>query len=269
MRKIITFILFLSAVVLNAQETALFRVTYDCDALYSKTRNTYRWFLDVGKTQSVFYNPNNRAWTSEYDNISKEADIATALVRAQNVNKKYGNKNSLEVLTGAPSSDKYTYMRYIKTNKFIYTEKLPQIDWALSDSTKTICDYQCKKAVATVYGRTWTVWYTPDIPVSAGPYVLKGLPGVILEACDADNLFHFVAVGLEQNVSDARIELFEKDKALKCSRSKFLKLRKSEEGKTYGEAVKELGINLVKAVDINGKDITNTVQPTSNYLDLE
>ena len=33
MRKIITFILFLSAVVLNAQETALFRVTYDCDAL--------------------------------------------------------------------------------------------------------------------------------------------------------------------------------------------------------------------------------------------
>ena len=45
MRKIITFILFLAAVVLNAQETALFRVTYDCDALYSKTRKTYRWFL--------------------------------------------------------------------------------------------------------------------------------------------------------------------------------------------------------------------------------
>lgn len=269
MRKIITFILFLSAVVLNAQETALFRVTYDCDALYSKTRKTYRWFLDVGKTQSVFYNPNNRAWASEYDNISKETDIATALVRAQNANKKYGNKNSLEVLTGAPSPDEYTYMRYIKTNKFIYTEKLPQMEWELSDSTKTICYYQCKKAVATVYGRTWTVWYTPDIPVSAGPYVLKGLPGVILEACDADNLFHFVAVGLEQNVSDARIELFEKDKALKCSRSKFLKLRKSEERKTYGEAVKELGINLVKAVDINGKDITNTVKPTSNYLDLE
>ena len=142
MRKIITFILFLSAVVLNAQETALFLVTYDCDALYSKTRKTYRWFLDVGKTQSVFYNPNNRAWRSEYDNISKETDIATALARAQNANKKYGNKNSLEVLRGSRSSDKNIHMRYNKKNKLRYKQKLRKIECELSDSTKRIRDYR-------------------------------------------------------------------------------------------------------------------------------
>lgn len=269
MTKIITLILCFFAVVLNAQETALFRVTYDCDALYSKTRKTYRWFLDVGKTQSIFYNPNYRAWNMEYQNMYKETDIATALARVQSINKKYGIKNSLEVLVGEPAADTYTYMKSIKTNKFIYTEKLPQIEWVAEDSTKMVCNYLCRKAVATVYGRVWTVWYTQDIPVSAGPYILKGLPGVILEAYDADNLFHFLAVGIEKNVSDANIELFKKDEALKCSRTKFLKLRKAEENKTYGEAVKELGINLVRAVDANGKDITNDIQPTYNYLDKE
>ncbi len=269
MRKIVTFILCLWAVMLNAQETALFRVTYDCDALYRETRKIYRWFLDVGQTQSVFYNPSNRAWNMEYENISKETDIASALARVQNVNKKYGNKNSLEVLVGAPSIAMYTYMRNMNSNKFIYTEKLPQIEWISADSIKTVCNYLCRQATATVYGRSWTVWYTSDIPVSAGPYVLRGLPGVILEAKDADNQFHFVAVGIEQNLSDVKIELFQKEKALECSRKKFLKLRKAEEGKTYGEVVRSMGIELVRAVDVNGKDITHKVQPRTNYLDKE
>ena len=48
---------------LGAQEKAVYRITYDCDALYSRTRDVYRWNLDIGSTTAVFYSPNWRGQT--------------------------------------------------------------------------------------------------------------------------------------------------------------------------------------------------------------
>ena len=45
----------------------------------------------------------------------------------------------------------------------------------------------------------WTVWFSSDIPFSDGPWVFCGLPGLILEAQDKDNLFSFRLVGLMSN----------------------------------------------------------------------
>ena len=269
MKKILSLILCFFALTLQAQEQALFRVTYDCVALHKETPKTYRWFLDVGKSQSIFYCPNYRNWSEESAKLKKEADITFALAKIQQVNNTYGIKNPLEVLIGSPSADSYTYIASIGFNRFLYTEKLPEIDWMVTDCVKQICNYSCQKAVAKVYGREWTVWYSSDIPVSAGPYVFKGLPGVILEAQDADNLFHFVAVGIEGMKPETPIELFEEENTLKCTRAKFLKLRKSDENKTYKEVGKDLGLNIINIKDANGNDISNKIQSSRNYLDLE
>ena len=269
MKKIISLILCFFALTLQAQEQALFRITYDCDALHREIPKTYRWFLDVGKSQSIFYCPNYRSWSKESAKAKKETDIALALTKIQQVNNTYGVKNSLEVLIGSPSADSYTYINSIRLNRFLYTEKLPKIEWIVTDSVKQVCNYACKKATAKVYGREWSVWYSSDIPVSAGPYVLKGLPGVILEAQDADNLFHFVAVGIEEPKSDTPIQLFNEEKPLKCTRTKFLKLRKADDNRTYKELGKDLGLNIVNVKDAKGNDITNKIQSSRNYLDLE
>ena len=269
MKKILSLLLCFFALTLQAQEQALFRVTYDCTALHRETSKTYRWFLDVGKSQSIFYCPNYRSWSEESAKAKKETDITLALAKIQQVNNTYDVKNSLEVLIGSPSAESYTYVKSIRLNRFLYTEKLPKIEWMVTDSVKQICNYACQKAVAKVYGREWTVWYSSDIPVSAGPYVLKGLPGVILESQDADHLFHFVAVGIEQLKSDTPIQLFNEENTLKCTRTKFLKLRKADENRTYKELGKDLGINIVKIQDTNGNEISNKIQPSLNYLDLE
>ncbi len=267
MKKILSLLFCLLVVTLNAQERALFRITYDCDALYRESRKNYRWNLDVGRTQSVFYNPANRAREKACERVTRRTDLPGALAEMQSVLKKYGTTNTLEVLTGSPKSDNYTYMRNLAADKFIYTETLPQIEWTFSDGIRQICNYTCRMAVGSVYGRTWTVWYTSEIALSAGPYVLRGLPGVILEAADADNLFHFVAVGIEELKDDTPIELFQTEKAIKCSRAKFLKTRRIQDGKSYGDLMRELGG--VKVQDADGNDISHKMQPRRNYLDLE
>ena len=124
-----------------------------------------------------------------------------------------------------------------------------------------------------VYGRDWTVWFAPEIPVSYGPYILGGLPGLILDAVDADELFHFTAVGLEQDPADAVVELARKDKAVKCTRKKYMELRDKANGQSYADKLREMGVDsrtVVKVVSEDGKDIDlNESRPKQNYLDLE
>ena len=61
-------------------------------------------------------------------------------------------------------------------------EKRKPISWTLSDDTVTIGGYLCKTATCQFHGRLWMVRYAEDIPTSAGPWKLCGLPGLILEA---------------------------------------------------------------------------------------
>ena len=65
------------------------------------------------------------------------------------------------------------------------------LQWTLLDDTLTISGYLCHKAHTAYGGRTWYAYYTEDIPSSAGPWKLNGLPGLILKAEDAESIFCF------------------------------------------------------------------------------
>lgn len=70
--------------------------------------------------------------------------------------------------------------------------------WELLDEERELKGYRCKKAVCDHYGRRWTAWYTEEIPVNAGPWLLWGLPGVIVGATDSGQLFQFVLHWVEE-----------------------------------------------------------------------
>jgi GLPGLI family protein len=74
--------------------------------------------------------------------------------------------------------------------KFKY-EELNNINWELVNEFKIIAKYKCQKAIAHKYGRTWSAYFTTDIPLPFGPYKFNGLPGLILEISDdkGDYLF--------------------------------------------------------------------------------
>lgn len=54
--------------------------------------------------------------------------------------------------------------------------------WEPINEFKTIVGYRCQKALNTASdGNQVTAWFTEEIPLSAGPLYLSGLPGAILE----------------------------------------------------------------------------------------
>lgn len=71
-------------------------------------------------------------------------------------------------------------------------------EWELLEGDSIVCEYHCHKATATFRGRTWTVWYTLDLPYSDGPWKFCGLPGLILHAYDSEGLFRFNCIGIEK-----------------------------------------------------------------------
>ena len=76
----------------------------------------------------------------------------------------------------------HDYARYSQSIE--YVEPLPQFEWELMEATDTVAGYACSVAKTRFRGREWTVWFTMEIPISAGPWKFNGLPGLILKAQD-------------------------------------------------------------------------------------
>jgi len=70
-------------------------------------------------------------------------------------------------------------------------EPLAKVDWTLTEDTLTISGLPCHRATGKLYGKQWTVYYTEEIPSSAGPWKLRGLPGMIVKAEDAEGIHCF------------------------------------------------------------------------------
>lgn len=105
---------------------------------------------------------------------------------------------------------------------YVYQEG-GSLKWTLLDDTLTVTGYLCHKAQATYGGRTWYAYYTEDIPTTAGPWKLSGLPGLIVKAEDAEGVFCFEMFELTQQ-SIAITNPAEAAK-VKTKRDKFVKMR--------------------------------------------
>ncbi|MBQ9362006.1 MAG: GLPGLI family protein, partial [Bacteroidaceae bacterium] len=70
-------------------------------------------------------------------------------------------------------------------------EPLAKIDWTLTEDTLTISGLLCHRATGKLYGKQWMVWYSEEMPSSAGPWKLRGLPGLIVKAEDSEGIHCF------------------------------------------------------------------------------
>ncbi|MBQ9176500.1 MAG: GLPGLI family protein [Bacteroidaceae bacterium] len=102
------------------------------------------------------------------------------------------------VWTGYPNGQT-TVRDWIFPHEFEGTEPTPEIAWTLTDDTLTVSGYYCQTATCKFRGVAWTVCYTEEIPSSAGPWRLHGLPGLIVEAKNEAHTFSLA--GLRQEVS--------------------------------------------------------------------
>ncbi len=72
------------------------------------------------------------------------------------------------------------------TRQFLIKGAVSALKWQVTGNQKEILERPCQEAVAEENGKEVKAWFTPSIPVSAGPGPYCGLPGMILEV-DIDN----------------------------------------------------------------------------------
>lgn len=108
----------------------------------------------------------------------------------------------------------------------IYTEPYSELSWEIADSTKTVLGYECIMATADYHGRKWTAWFAPEIPVQEGPWKLRGLHGLILEATESKGHHSFVADGIEKS-NQPIYPIYNKDKYDRMSRIDMQKSRRN------------------------------------------
>jgi len=85
------------------------------------------------------------------------------------------------VWTGYPNGQT-TVREFIFPHDFEGSDLTPEIAWTLTDDTVIVGSYLCQTATCKFRGVAWTVCYTEEIPSSAGPWRLRGLPGLIIKA---------------------------------------------------------------------------------------
>ena len=148
--------------------------------------------LEVGEKVSYFYSTTYRAYI---ENLRKSLDGNNIQIETSSPAR--GNL-LMDFYRGYPAG-KSTYLDEVLGEKFRITEPLEQPKWdIIADSTKQILNYACQMARCKFKGRTWTAWFTTDIPLDNGPWKLYGLPGLILRAYDAKQQYIFDCVGMKQ-----------------------------------------------------------------------
>lgn len=234
MNRIITFLtMCLVAIAANAQTKADIEVSYTMTSPNMRTGklgdSTHQYILLANSSQSKFYSPR----TEQIDSLCSTPDGKAKFKEMQRAAALAGNFDDIPRRDGSMYVVKSTDTNVMKVydtagmEQYVVEEPIENIDWTLSeDSLKNVLGYDCIMATADYHGRKWTAWFTPEIPLQAGPWKLAGLPGLILEA-DADNgVYSFVATGI-QNTTRQISPVYLADRYEKVSRKDLLKAQRS------------------------------------------
>ena len=114
--------------------------------------------LLIGDKVRYFYRATYRAYI---ENLRKSLDGNNIQIETSSPAR--GNL-LMDFYRGYPTG-KSTYLGEVLGEKFRITEPLEQPKWdIIADSTKQILNYACQMARCKFKGRTWTAWFTTDIP---------------------------------------------------------------------------------------------------------
>ena len=179
------------------------------------------------------------------------------------------------VFSDAPSllyknvaENRYASEQDLFGKSFLVKDQLEKEDWKLTKESKQIGQYTCYKATYVRPGAkritmdekgnrteeqgedvTVVAWYTPDIPVSHGPNMYWGLPGLIMEVHD-DKLV-IICSQLQLN-SDKKIEEPKNGKVVTEAEYDAIMDKKMEEMQKIEEGGKKKGERHQMQITIEG-----------------
>ena len=175
-------------------------------------------FLYFNAESSLFENK-----PEEEDQTLKSESGNTVMIRMKEPNNK--------VFTQL-SENKQTEKREFMTREFLIESQLNPSEWKLTGQQKMVLNYPCQEAVKEMKDGKVSAWFTPVIPVSAGPGNYAGLPGLVLAVNVNDGKQTITALSVDFQPLAENI-LVKPDKGKKVSKEEFDKI--------VEEKMKEMG----------------------------
>ena len=111
--------------------------------------------------------------------------------------------------------------------RYQYDEPCPMLKWELTEGDTIIAEYNCKKALTSLWGRDYIAWYAPEVDLPYGPYKFNGLPGLVFMVVDTRDNHKFTLSGLEKVTQYNPIYLWADKDIIKTSRNKVRKIYKN------------------------------------------
>ncbi len=191
-------ILFVIGIIpVHAQDRPVGKITYHFRHLRDTTTRyvyTEEMMLLFNKKISSYYSQ-----TKYLQDSIREKAFANAAANGGSVNLGVVRPTTPERYIVSLNEQKRIIVAPFQRNDYLITEQLDHINWKILSETKKIKGYTCQKAVADYKGRTYTAWFTVELPFSFGPWKLHGLPGLILEATDKNREVQFLCEAVIRN----------------------------------------------------------------------
>ncbi len=205
MKTVLTFLAScIVAITATAQAIADIEVSYTASVpnfRTGKADKTNQFILLANSVESKFYSPATEyidSLQSTPEGEAKYKEMSRSAYLGGKMNQMPRRDGQYYVVKSSTSG----YMTCYDVNgleKYRVEELLPQWEWQITDSTKSILGYECILATTDFHGHEWNAWFSPDIPLANGPWKLGGLPGLILEANESNGLYNFTATGLQHS----------------------------------------------------------------------
>jgi GLPGLI family protein len=218
LKSVLCFILaiFLSCYSCYSQEKARYKCAYQLDMLKDTLAMDY-WRQEIyivqigdkltkGFTYQKFYNDSLKKASPDLYRTLFSASVKESIEEMRRTGDLTSVRNN-SFTPGAFTSDIYKDYKKkeirVKDNvyvfNFIYTDDLKPQDWEILGDTLTILGYHCQKAQCHFRGRDFEAWFTPEIPISEGPWKFYGLPGLITKLHDVNKHYSFELIGFQES----------------------------------------------------------------------
>lgn len=222
---------------------------------------THRYVLQTNTRESKFYSPRTEfidSLNSSADGKAKYQEMTRAAYLGGKLKDMPRSDGSYYIVRSLPEN-KILYYDKVGLEKYFYEEIMPDWNWEIGDSTKTILGYECLVATTDFHGRRWTVWFTTDIPLGVGPWKLGGLPGLILEAVADDGQYRFVADGM-QEANSIMVPVYLAGDYEKTERTSLLKAQRSFNDNPLGKINAQFagkGVSISRVKNKDGEDVSD------------
>ena len=172
-----------------------YRILYVKDVAKPDKKTENIMLLQIGKELSKYFDF-ARYQSDSLHNALAEKKTPRSEVGTVVVNTMLGSL-PINIFKNYPKG-KITTIDRVPHDTYKFEEEMDSPNWSLERDTLTVCGYTCKKAATTYFGRNYTAWYAPEIPISDGPWKFFGLPGLILKVEDDREHYSFECIAIQK-----------------------------------------------------------------------